>query len=137
MDGIQFSTDFWLRNEWDIKELATHTFSPGGWDQIPFNGYEFVYFISYKGTLLYVGITRRAFDRFVGKYAPHEVVARYSYYVVVSLIPKIRILKALGMPMNLTLEVVETLLIDLCRRSPYVTLDNKLLAQKLWISDCP
>ena len=140
-------SDWWFDNEFEIKELATHTywFDDDKWEGCKPQRGEYVYFIDRKGVLFYVGCTRNPGHRFTDQM--HHAVVQYtsgnrrwrSGQVMIygssckaSLVPLKNVSNILGFDVP-TLEVAETLFIDLCKGGECVELVNKQLSERMYV----
>ncbi len=144
-DIVKKVSTFWRDNEWKIKHAGTYkfwfdghghdepTWSPG---EPPRGSY--VYFVDYQGVLIYVGLTRNPANRFVEKHhAVEEWQMRtgmpYGWKVKASLLGLEKFDDILGFYIP-TLEIAESLMIDITKGGEQTALSNLVLSEKLIVS---
>lgn len=127
-------TDFWITNEFEIKGAASHIFLFGRnvWEgKVPHGG-EYIYFIQREGQLRYIGLTRNPVFRF--KDAHHAFGDKNIPGWEAYLIPLEKVCALLDLEVT-TLEIAESLLLDLCKNSDAAELVNKKLSEELYLED--
>jgi len=146
---MDYTSDWWLMNEFVVKDAATHTYwfdDDRGEGRKPQKN-EYVYFIDRKGVLFYIGHTRNPGHRFsdqqhhaVVQFTSAETQWRHHRVMVygnsckASLVPLKNVGEIIGFEVP-TLEVAETLFIDLCSGGMNTELVNKKLSDQMYIEE--